>query len=90
VTTAPADTLPVYRRLVEETLRTADRRNYTAACRLLVRQRDASALAGVDAEFEAFVAQVAETGRRRPTFLHELRRARLIDGPATIGRAPSR
>ena len=80
VTTAPADTLPVYRSLVEETLRTADRRNYTAACRLLVRQRDASALAGVDAEFEAFVAQVAEAGRRRPTFMHELRRARLIDG----------
>ncbi|CAN5184327.1 SWIM zinc finger family protein [soil metagenome] len=90
VVTAPADTVPVYRRLVEQALRAADRRSYVAACRLLVRLGEASRLAGLDGEFATFLGQVAETGRRRPTFIHELRRAQLIDGPPTSGRAAGR
>lgn len=77
--TEPQDTLPVYRDQIESLLRTTDRRNYSAACRLLVSLRNASARADKEDEFVAFVAEVTEVGRRRPAFLQELRNARLID-----------
>ena len=77
--TQPQDTLPVYRDQIESLLRTTDRRNYSAACRLLVSMRNASARAGRDDEFGAFLAEVIEVGRHRPAFLQELRNARLID-----------
>lgn len=76
--TAPADTLPVYRNLVAGLLAHADRRNYALAARLLKKLSAASRAAGVPDEFAAYMAEVAEANRRRPTCLAEFRRAGLL------------
>lgn len=76
--TAPAETVPHYRRMITETLATTGRGSYLAAARLLVRLRAACAATGNTAEFVEFMATTVETNRRRPTCIDELVRAGLI------------
>lgn len=80
VATRPADTLPVYRKVVQRTLEVADKRNYRAAADVLTKMRDAAQAAGpvAEAEFTVFLAQVVEQNRRRPTCIEAFRRAKLI------------
>ncbi|SJN46592.1 Gll2284 protein [Microbacterium esteraromaticum] len=79
-TTAPADTLPVYREIVQQTLEVTDKRNYRTAANVLKTMRDAAVAAGPDGErsFEAFLAQVVDQNRRRPTCIEAFRKAKLI------------
>jgi hypothetical protein len=75
--THPADSFPVYWRLVDSTLQTADRRAYASAVRLLKRARDAAAGAGQTAEFEARLRTLREQHRRRPSLIAMLDKAKL-------------
>ena len=72
--TEPGDAAPYVQAAVERTLRTADRNAYREAARLLVRLRELERRAGRPERFEEFLAGVVEAGRRRPTFLEELRK----------------
>ena len=76
--TAPAETVPHYRRMVTETLATTGRSSYLAAARLLVRLGAVCTATGTTAEFVEFMATTVETNRRRPTCIDELVRAGLI------------
>ncbi len=82
--TAPAETVPHYRRMITEMLETTGRGNYLAAARLLVRLRSVCAAAGMPAEFVEFMAATAEANRRRPTCIDELVRAGLIRRDRTV------
>jgi hypothetical protein len=73
--THPRDVVPVYRRLIEETLRTADRRNYREAVALLRRMQRAYAAASDDHTFGGYIAQLRAVHRRRPSLLEQLDRA---------------
>jgi hypothetical protein len=79
--THPAQALPVYWRLIDGVLHTADRRAYTAAVRLLKRARDAAAAAGETDAFEASVAALRERHRRRPSLITMLDKATLVPAP---------
>ena len=72
--TEPGDAVPYVQAAVERTLRTADRSAYREAAKLLVRLRELERRAGRPERFEAFLAGVVEAGKRRPTFLEELRK----------------
>ncbi|MFT3797340.1 hypothetical protein [Microbacterium sp.] len=78
--TRPADTLPLYRQIVTDTLTVTDVRNYKSAARILVTMRGAADAAGPEhrAAFDAFLLQTAEDNRRRPRCLDEFARAKLI------------
>lgn len=78
--TAPLDTLPVYRAVVQRTLVVTDKRNYRAAASQLRAMRDAASAAGPSgiAVFDTFMAQVADENRRRPTCMAVFRRAGLV------------
>lgn len=76
----PADTLPIYRLLISDTLIVTDVRNYKAAARMLKTMRDVAAVAGPEhtAEFETFLAQTVEQNRRRTRCIEEFAKAKLI------------
>lgn len=75
--THPAQVLPVYWRLIDSALETADRRAYAAAVRLLKRARDASAAGGEVDAFEARLGALRERHRRRPSLMAMLDKAKL-------------
>ncbi|MFP5218913.1 MAG: DUF6880 family protein [Actinomycetes bacterium] len=75
--THPADAVPYARRAIEQTLQTADRRAYRSAATQLRRLRELHERAGTPEEFDAYLGQVVQDNRRRPTFLAELRKAGL-------------
>lgn len=75
--THPAQALPVYWRLVDSALETADRRAYAAAVRLLKRARDAAVAGGEVDTFEARLAALRERHRRRPSLIAMLDKAKL-------------
>jgi uncharacterized Zn finger protein len=79
--THPAQALPVYWRLIDSTLQTADRRAYTAAVGLLTRARDAAKAGDEIDDFEARLAALREHHRRRPTLIAMLNKARLAPVP---------
>ena len=72
--TEPGDAVPYVQAAVQRTLRTADRQAYREAAKLLVRLRELERRAGRPERFDGFLAQVVEAGKRRPTFLEELRK----------------
>ena len=76
----PRDVLPVYRQLVLDVLTVTDKRNYRTAARLLQTMRGVAQQTGADAdaEFVAFLDDVVQQNRRRPTFIEILVRAKLI------------
>lgn len=78
--TRPADTLPVYRAILQQTLVVTDKRNYRSAAEILKRMRHVAQSAGADheAEFTVFLSQVVEQNRRRPTCIAAFRKAKLI------------
>jgi uncharacterized Zn finger protein len=76
--THPAEALPVYWRLIDGTLQTADRRAYATAVRLLKRARDAAAASGQTAQFEARLLTLREQHRRRPSLISMLDKAKLV------------
>ncbi|GEL93894.1 SWIM zinc finger family protein [Cellulomonas composti] len=65
--THPEQTLPYYRTMVTDTLRTTGAHSYAIASRLLVAMRSAAGAAGRSDEFVAFMTEVVEANRRRPT-----------------------
>ncbi len=79
--THPAQALPVYWRLIDGVLQTADRRAYAAAVRLLKRARDAAAAAEEIDAFEARLAALRERHRRRPSLITMLDKAKLVPAP---------
>lgn len=76
----PADTLPIYRALISDTLIVTDVRNYKAAARMLKTMRDVAQAAGPDhtSAFEAFLADTVDQNRRRTRCLEEFAKAKLI------------
>lgn len=79
--THPAQALPVYWRLIDSALETADRRAYAAAVRLLKRARDVAA-AGCEVDaFEVRLAALRERHRRRPSLIAMLDKAKLAAAP---------
>ncbi|WP_250445486.1 SWIM zinc finger domain-containing protein [Actinotalea sp. C106] len=83
--TAPDETLPVYERMVTASLRTAGRRSYHHAAKLLVAMREAAQAAGAEHRYLEFAARTVEASRRRPACLEILRRHGVL-GPE--GAAP--
>ena len=79
--THPAQALPVYWRLIDSVLETADRRAYAAAVRLLKRARDAAAGGGEVDAFEARLGALRERHRRRPSLIAMLDKAKLAPAP---------
>ncbi|AMM22917.1 hypothetical protein AX769_22560 (plasmid) [Frondihabitans sp. PAMC 28766] len=79
----PADTLPIYRHLVTDTLTITDKRNYKTAANILKALRTAATHAGPDAatEFETFLAETIDHNRRRPTCIDVFTRSGLIRRP---------
>ena len=73
----PAGALGAYLRLVESTLRTADKRAYRAATNQLKRARRAADAAGLSEEFDEHLAGLREQHRRRPTLIAMLDKAGL-------------
>lgn len=71
----PAETLPVYRGLIVETLEVTDKRNYLHASNLLLAMRQAAAAAGETDGFEAFRSEVVEMNRHRPTCIAILKKS---------------
>jgi uncharacterized Zn finger protein len=63
-----------YTALVHETLRQADQQNYRQAVAHLGELRRASVAAGREADYDALVAGLLETHKRRPTLVAMLRR----------------
>jgi hypothetical protein len=82
-TTHPAQALPVYWRLIDSTLETADRRAYAAAVRLLKRARDAAAAASEVDVFEPRLGALRERHRRRPSLIAMLDKAKLVPASST-------
>lgn len=80
--THPADTLPIYEQVITDILTVTDVRNYKSATRILKTMRDVAQSAGPAsmASFDQFLARTVEDNRRRPRFLQELARAKLIAG----------
>ncbi|WP_426626152.1 hypothetical protein ACPPVW_09040 [Leifsonia sp. McL0607] len=78
--THPSEALAVYRAIVDETLITADQKNYRTAAKLLKTMRSVSARAGSNAvaEFDTFLGETVERNRRRPTCIDAFVRADLI------------
>ena len=76
--THPAQALPVYWRLIDSALHTADRRAYAAAVRLLKRARDAAAAAEEIDAFQTRLAALRERHRRRPSLIAMLDKAKLV------------
>jgi hypothetical protein len=74
----PVDTLPVYERIARSMLRPASPAAYSCGVAVLESMRRAARAAGTPQVAERLVAELAETYARRPRFLDELRRARLI------------
>jgi hypothetical protein len=81
--THPAQALPVYWRLIDSTLETADRRAYAAAVRLLKRARDAATAGGELEAFEARLVGLRERHRRRPSLIAMLDKAKLAPAPSS-------
>jgi hypothetical protein len=79
--THPAQSLPVYWRLIDSALQTADRRAYAAAVRLLKRARDAAAAGGEVDAFDARLAALRERHSRRPSLITMLDKAKLAPAP---------
>jgi hypothetical protein len=75
--THPGDAVPYVRRAVAETLQQADRRAYRSAVKQLLQLRSLHQRAGTPTEFDAYLAEVTQVNRRRPSFLDELRKAGL-------------
>ncbi len=73
----PAQALPVYWRLIDSTLETADRRAYASAVRLLRRARDAATAGGEVEMFEARLLALRDRHRRRPSLIAMLDKAKL-------------
>lgn len=61
----PGDVLPVYRRLIDQTLVEAGARNARDAVRLLQKVRRAGAAAGNDTEVRSYLGLLREEHRRR-------------------------
>lgn len=80
VVSAPADTLPVYRATVQQTLLVTDKRNYRDAAEQLKKMRDAARAADPEheASFHDFLAEVVDQNRRRPTCIEAFRKAKLV------------
>jgi hypothetical protein len=76
--THPADTIPYLRGFAEAALRVANREAYRDSVRWLVALRTANERAGTAKDFTAYVAKLREANSRRPAFLDELRKARLV------------
>ncbi|MFY9713802.1 MAG: hypothetical protein WAK00_10025 [Microbacterium sp.] len=78
--TTPADTLPIYRAIVQQTLVVTDKRNYRSAAEILKQMRIVAQTAGPEheAEFTVFLAQMVEQNRRRPSCIEVLRKAKLL------------
>jgi hypothetical protein len=76
-TAHPARSLPVYWRLIDSALQTADRRAYAAAERLLKRALDAAAAGDEVDAFDARLAALRERHRRRPSLITVLDKAKL-------------
>lgn|GEM_PF-1118339 len=76
--THPAQTLPHYRDLVTDVLRTTGAQSYAVATRLLVAMRRAAHDADREGEFTRFMAEVAGSNRRRPTCIDRFVRAGLL------------
>jgi uncharacterized Zn finger protein len=84
--THPSDAVSVYERVVDEVLRTTDRRAYQRAARILKQARSAAQAAGQLDAFTSTVARLRETHRRRPTLIAILDRAKLTgDAEASRG-----
>ncbi len=79
--THPAQALPVYWRLIDGTLETADRRAYAAAVRLLKRAREAATAGGDVQAFEARLLALRDRHRRRPSLITMLDKAKLAPSP---------
>jgi uncharacterized Zn finger protein len=73
----PAGAMGVYLRLVESTLRAADKRAYRAATGQLKRARRAAGAAGLSEEFDEYLTALREHHRRRPTLIAMLDKAGL-------------
>lgn len=78
--TYPADTLPIYRALVSDTLIVTDVRGYKTAAQILKTMRDVATSAGPShaVEFDEFLARTVDENRRRPRCLEEFAKAKLI------------
>ncbi|PFG30754.1 hypothetical protein [Paramicrobacterium agarici] len=76
--TRPADTLPIYRQIVLDTLEVTDKRNYRAAAKTLTTMRKVAHSAGAADDFAEFLARVIDENRRRPTCIAAFKRAGLI------------
>lgn len=74
----PADAMAVWFRLVDEVLVTADKRAYQAAARYLKAAKKAAIAADAMVEFEARVAGLRETHRRRPSLIARLDKAGFV------------
>jgi hypothetical protein len=79
--THPGQALPVYWRLIDGVLHTADRRAYAAAVRLLKRARDAAASGEESDAFQMRLAALRERHRRRPSLIAMLDKAKLVPAP---------
>ncbi len=75
--TDPTGATSVYLRLVESTLRTADRRAYRSAAKQLRRAKGSAASAGLSEEFDGHLAALREKHRRRPSLMAILDKAGL-------------
>lgn len=76
--THPAESLPLFRELVRNTLQVSKPANYQAAARLLRDMRDTAKVADEVGPFQAFLAEVWAVNRRRPTLLDLLERYGLV------------
>ncbi|MGH3025250.1 MAG: hypothetical protein ACRDLR_02240, partial [Gaiellaceae bacterium] len=76
--THPTDALPIYWRLLDTSLQTADRRAYASAIRLLKRARDIASAAGQTPQFDARVLALREQHRRRPALIAMLDKAKFV------------
>jgi hypothetical protein len=75
--THPSDAMAVYERVVDEVLKTTDRRAYQHAARILKQARSAAQAAGELPAFTSNIARLRQTHRRRPTLIAILDRAKL-------------
>jgi hypothetical protein len=73
----PQAVLPVYTRLVERELETADARNYRSAARRLKKMRKLAAGSTESAEVDEFIAELRDRHRRRPRLQQEFDRTGL-------------
>ena len=73
----PLATLPVHTRLVELALVDADARSYRVAARRLARMRALAADTDQAPDVDAFIADLRETHRRRPSAAARTRRSRV-------------